>query len=211
MFTRRKAETMKKVAKGNFGYIRYERKKRLLRTLLLYAIPLIIYVTGYIQTGTNMNLLTIVAILGILPASRSMISVIMIFMQKPVPSDTYEAAKEAAGTLTGGYELIFTAYEHTSLVSALVVCGDHVVGYTPDAKTDPAYLEKHIAKNMAANGFPDVQVRIMKDFQKYQQRVRDIQKKQDQFREGLSFTPDSRYPDLGRDEVLYHHLLALCL
>ena len=62
---------MKKVKKGNYGYIRYERKKRLLVTLVMFAIPLVIYVTGYIQTKTRLNLFTFVAILGCLPASRS--------------------------------------------------------------------------------------------------------------------------------------------
>ena len=55
---------MKKVKKGNYGYIRYERKKRLLVTLVMFAIPLVIYVTGYIQTKTRLNLFTFVAILG---------------------------------------------------------------------------------------------------------------------------------------------------
>ena len=62
---------MKKVKKGNYGYIRYQRKKRLLVTLVMFAIPLVIYVTGYIQTKTRLNLFTFVAILGCLPASRS--------------------------------------------------------------------------------------------------------------------------------------------
>ena len=51
---------MKKVKKGNYGYIRYERKKRLLVTLVMFAIPLLIYVTGYIQTKTRLNLFTFV-------------------------------------------------------------------------------------------------------------------------------------------------------
>lgn len=118
---------MKKVKKGNYGYIRYERKKRLLVTLVMFAIPLVIYVTGYIQTKTRLNLFTFVAILGCLPASRSMVGLIMIFMQKPVGQEQYEREQKAAGSLLAGYEMIFTAYEHTTLVTALVICGAHVV------------------------------------------------------------------------------------
>ena len=55
---------MKKTKKGTYGYIRNERKRRLLITLASFAIPLIIYVTGYIQTKTRLNLFTFVAILG---------------------------------------------------------------------------------------------------------------------------------------------------
>ncbi len=202
---------MKKVTKGHYGYIKYERVKRLLVTTVLFVIPLVIYVTGYLQTKTRLNLFTFVAILGCLPACKSLVGLIMIFMQRPVPADTYEAAKKAAGDLTAGYELVFTTYEHTSPVSALIVCGDHVVCYTPDAKTEPAHLEKHITKILAANGFPDVQVKVMKEFKNYLQRVTDIRNKQDHLREGLHFTPDERYPQLSRDEVIYHTLLAICL
>ena len=49
---------MKKTKKGTYGYIRNERKRRLLITLASFAIPLIIYVTGYIQTKTRLNLFT---------------------------------------------------------------------------------------------------------------------------------------------------------
>ena len=202
---------MKKVKKGNRGYIRYEKIKRLLITLVMFLIPLVIYVTGYLQTGTRLNLFTFVAIMGCLPACKSMVGLIMILMQKSVSREIYEESKKAAGDLVSGYELIFTAYEHTTAVNALVVCGDQIVCYTPDEKADTGYLEKHISRIMAVNGFTEVQVKVFKELKKYQQRVSDICKRQDHYREGLTFTPDERYPDLSRDELIYHTLLAIAL
>ena len=133
---------MKKVKKGTFGYIKYQKKKTFLITFILFLIPLVIYVTGYIQTKTKLNLFTFVAILGCLPACKSLVGLIMIMMQKSIDTATYEAAKKANGNLVSGYELVFTAYEHTTPVNALLVCGDQVVCYTPDEKADTAYLEK---------------------------------------------------------------------
>lgn len=202
---------MKKVKKGTCGYIRYERKKRLLITVVLFAIPLMIFTTGYLQTKTRLNLFTFVAILGCLPACKSLVGLIMIFMQKPVAQEVYKEAANAAGDLAAAYELTFTAYEHTTPVSALAVCGDQIVCYTPDGKTDTAYLEKHISKILAANGFPDAQVKVMKELRPYLQRVTVLRERQEHYREGLSFTPDSRYPQLSRDEVVLHTLLAICL
>ena len=51
----------------------------------------------------------------------------------------------------------------------------------------------------------------MKDRKNYVNRVKDICAKQDYLREGLTFTPDSHYPDLTRDEMVLHILLAICL
>ncbi|MDO4322052.1 MAG: hypothetical protein Q4C61_05950 [Lachnospiraceae bacterium] len=202
---------MKKVKKGNWGYIKYQKKRTFLITFVMFLIPLTIYVTGYIQTKTRLNLFTFVAILGCLPACKSLVSLIMIMMQKPLSAENYEAARKANGDLVAGYELVFTAYEHTTPVNTLVVCGDQVVCYTPDEKTDEAYLEKHISKILTVNGYPSAQVRVMKDFRKYQQRAADICSRQEHYREGIEFTPDERYPDLSREELIYHTLLAISL
>ncbi|MCC8050608.1 MAG: hypothetical protein LIP10_08125 [Clostridiales bacterium] len=202
---------MKKVKKGNYGYIRYEKKRRFLTTLLMFALPIGIYVIGYVTVKSRLNLFTVIAILGCLPACRSMVGLIMMLMQKSMPQDRFEAIRDAAKGLTTGYELIITAYEHTSLVEAAVICGDQVVCFTPDAKTDPAYLEKHIHQNLSSNGFTDTDVKVMKELKPYLQRVTTLAQSPEKYREGLHFTPDERYPGLSREEVIYQILLALSL
>ena len=200
---------MKKVKKGTWGYIRYQKKRTFLITFVMFLIPLTIYVTGYIQTKTRLNLFTFVAILGCLPACKSMVGLIMIMMQKPVPSEIYEKARRANGDLVSGYELVFTAYEHPTPISTLIVCGDQVLCYTPDEKTDIPYLEKHITRILTVNGYPSAQVKVLNDFKKYLQRASDICMRQEHYWEGIEFTPDERYPYLSRDELIYHTLLAI--
>ncbi len=202
---------MKKVKKGTYGYIKYQKIRTFLITFVLFLIPLVIYVTGYIQTKTRLNLFTIVAILGCLPACKSLVALIMIMMQKSVPQDIYEQAKRANGDLVAGYELVFTAYEHTTPVNTLIICGDQIVCYTPDEKTDVAYIEKHITRILTVNGFPSVQVKVMKDLKKYLQRAGEIRSRQEHFREDIEFTPDERYPELSREELIFHTLLAISL
>lgn len=202
---------MKKVKKGNYGYLKYEKKKRLLVTLVLFLIPIVIYVSGYLYLKTTSSILTVVAIVGCLPACKSLVGLIMMMMQKPMPEEKYLEAKKAHGNLIGGYDLAVTAYEHTSPVNAFVVCGNHLVCYTPDEKTDCAYLERHIEKILAINNLSTVQVKVMKDFRQYLQRVSVLCEKQEHYREGIAFTPDERYPKLSREEVIYHTLLAISL
>ena len=202
---------MKKVKKGTYGYIRYAKCRTFLITFVLFAIPLVIYVTGYLQTKTRLNLFTFVAILGCLPACKSLVGLIMILMQRPMPEEQYKEARAAAGDLTAGYELVFTAYEHTTPVSALVVCGDQLVCYTPDGKADLAYIEKHLSRILTLNGFPSVQPKVMKEFRKYLQRVSELAGRAEHYREGIEFTPDERYPELSREELIFHTLLAISL
>lgn len=202
---------MKKRKKGCYGYIKYAKWKTLLITFVLFAIPLVIYVTGYIQTKTRLNLFTFVAILGCLPACKSLVGLIMIMMQKSMPADRYQEASAAIGDLVAGYELVFTAYEHTTPVNALIICGDQVVCYTPDEKADPGYLEKHLTRILTVNGFASAQPKVMKDFRKFLQRVSEIAKHAEHYREDIEFTPDERYPDLSREELILHTLLAISL
>ena len=202
---------MKKVKKGSYGYIRYAKIKTFLITFVLFAIPLVIYVTGYIQTKTRLNLFTFVAILGCLPACKSLVGLIMILMQKSMPEEKYREASAAAKDLVAGYELVFTAYEHTTPVNALVVCGDQLACYTPDEKTDLVYIEKHLSRILTVNGFPSVQPKVMKDFRKYLQRVSEIAGRAEHYREGIEFTPDERYPKLSREELILHTLFAISL
>ena len=49
---------MKKVNKGDYGYIRYEKKKRLLITVALFLIPLAAFLAAFLITGTKKNIIT---------------------------------------------------------------------------------------------------------------------------------------------------------
>ena len=67
---------MKKIQKGKPGYLNYKRKVEILRTVIYFVIVLAIFALGYWQTHTRLNLLTVVAILGCLPASKALVGVI---------------------------------------------------------------------------------------------------------------------------------------
>lgn len=202
---------MKKVKKGTAGYIRYEQKRRLLVTLAMFVLPIGLYIIGFVATKTNLNWLTFIAILGCLPACKSLVGLIMIFMQKPVKGEVLNKTVQAAGNLVSANELVFTAYEHNTPVNALVICGDQIVCYTPDQKTEIPYIEKHISKILAVNGFSSASVKVFKELKPYCQRVEHIRKNQEKYREGIKFTPDERYPELSREELILHTLYAISL
>ena len=61
---------MKKAEKGTPGYLDYKRKIEIIRTIIYFGIVVAVFLLGYFQTGTRLNLLTVVAVLGCLPASR---------------------------------------------------------------------------------------------------------------------------------------------
>ena len=60
-----------KIRKGDYGYIRREKKKRLLVTLGLFVLPAIVFIVGLVLAdGNKSNIFTVVAVVGCLPGCR---------------------------------------------------------------------------------------------------------------------------------------------
>ncbi len=201
---------MKRTPKGKAGYVRYEKIKRLLIMLLMFAIPIGIYISAYMITGTNRNIMTIVAIVGIVPAARFAVSWIMIMLCKDAAPGAVEATERIAGNLVHGYELTVTAYEGRMPLDAVVVCGNEIACLsTRGDKGQFAFMEKHISKILNSNNYFNSNVRIFSDLRHYEDRIRQLAADPEKYRNGISFTPDERYPDLGREDLIFHTIMAV--
>ena len=64
---------MKRIQKGTPGYLNYKKKVEILRTVLYFGIVIAIFLLGYFQAGTRLNLLTVVAILVCLPSAKALV------------------------------------------------------------------------------------------------------------------------------------------
>ncbi len=199
-----------KAKKGDFGYIKAQKKKRTLLTAGLFAIPVIIFITGLIQTGTRLNMFTFVAIMGCLPASRCAVGMVMMLLQKPAEEELYREVEERAGELTRAYELTVSAYEKNTPIDSLVICGYHVAGYTKSPKADTTFAEKHIKEILKGNGYR-ADVKIFKDKKPYLERVSMLAKQQKETEAEIPFIPDENYPDLSRSELVKHTIMAISL
>ena len=203
---------MKKVAKGKAGYVRYEKLKRFLIMLLMFAIPIGIYISAYMITGTNRNIMTIVAVVGIVPAARFAVNWIMIMMSRDAEPAAVETTEKIAGNLVHGYELTVTAYEGRMPLDAVVVCGNEVVCLsTKGDKSQFAFMEKHITKILNSNNYFNSNVRIIQDLKHYEDRIRQLAADPQKYREGITFKPDERYPDLSREQLIFHTIMAVSL
>ncbi len=201
---------MKKKPKGTYGYINYEKKKRILITLVLFAIPILIYVTGYLQTGTRKNLFTFVAIMGCLPASKCAVSMIVICMQKPMKAELYELFRRHVRDLTAVYETTVSSEKKNYPLPCIVICGQNVVCYSEDAKVDKEYLQQHIKKILQGNGYRS-NVKIFTEQKAFLRRVDELYVNRDEIEAAATFKPDERYPDATRDELVKSVLLCICL
>ncbi len=200
----------KRIKKGEFGYFKAEKKRRILITAALFVVPLFIFFSAWIYHGTRLTIWTVVATVGCLPACKSVVSLIMILMRRPLDEQLYRQIKSHQGELVMAYELYMTFYEKSGYIDAVAICGNDVAAYTSDPKTDASFLAAEAQKIVRKNGYK-VNIRILKDLKPFLDRLDSMNEHKSSLEEGIKFTPDERYPDLSRNELIKHTILALCL
>lgn len=166
----------KKVQKGSYGYLAYQKKASLIRTVLFFALSMAIYIMGIISTGSHKNLLTIVAVLGCLPACKSAVGTIMFFRASGCSETAREKISAYDDILTGFYDMYFTSYQKNFPISHMVLKGNIVCAYTENGKCDCNAGEKHLEQMLSQDGYKQMTVKIFDNLNKYIDRLGQLSK-----------------------------------
>ncbi len=172
--------------KGTKNYLKTQKKYEIVRTVLYFAISLTLFAAGYIQTGERANLLTIVAVLGCLPASKSAVNAIMFCrfkgcseeaaakIEELMPCESKTDNSNAAPNLPNLYDSVFTSYQKTYVVAHLAVRGNTICGYSEDKNFAEIEFYKHITDILKLDGHKEVTVKIFTDLPKYRNRLEQM-------------------------------------
>ncbi len=201
---------MLKSRKGEWGYFRSQRIRRLLITMVLFAIPITILITGALYFGSKRNVMTIVAMIGLIPASMSLVNLIMFLMRRSLPEEEYRTLKAHEGNLTVAYEMYMTSEKQNALIDCLVICGNEVVGLVTDKKTDRRFAKDHLTKMLRADGM-QVSVNMLDDIRKFTDRMDTLNARADELRSGIRFTERQGYEGYGREDLIRHFALNYSL
>lgn len=163
-----------KAVKGTFGYLDVQKKRVFLRTIIYFVIPLSLLAAGIISTGSRKNLLTVVAILGCLPACKSLVNLILYCRTRGCSDAAHEALVLREDGLKGMYDLYFTSYKQNFAVSHMVVCGKNLCGFAEDPGCDAKACKEHLETMLKQGGCKDMTVKIFTDLPKYCERLRQL-------------------------------------
>ena len=164
------------VKKGRYGYIRNHRAVAAVRTLLFFAVSISLYVIGYETTGTNRNLLTIVAVLGCLPACKSAVNLILFLRASGCSEALWRELAPYDDKLTVFYDMYFTSYQKNFALSHMALKGGILYGLTENPKCDPAEAQKHLEQMIQQEGIKNVTVKIVSDSADYIDRLGRLEK-----------------------------------
>ncbi|WP_026528851.1 hypothetical protein [Butyrivibrio sp. VCD2006] len=166
---------MKKVAKGNFGYIEYNRKFAAIRTIVALIICLIIFFTGLIIYHSNKSAFSIIAALGCLPTGLSAVNMIMYMKAHPCSKEAYDIIESHRNGLLIRYDLEMTSYEENYSIAAATVLDKNVVCFTENKALDVANCEKHIRNQISQSGYSNYTVKVFKDINAFCTRLDQLE------------------------------------
>lgn len=182
--------------KGDYEYASYHKKTELIKTLIMFALPIGIYITGYVTTHSNKNLLTVVAVLGMLPASKCLVSLIMNLRVKVLPGEARQEIDEHIHDIKGLYNLYFTSYDNNFYLAHTIVLDNSLIGYTTDSKFNDKKFKEHMEKHIQLEGLDGILIKVFNDKNAYIKRLDEINNSQ---------------TDKKSNEKLYNLLLSISL
>ncbi len=164
-----------KYTKGDYLYLQNKKKVEIVKTIVFFALSAALYIAGYVTTGSNKNYLTIVAVLGCLPASKSAVSMIMYLRAKGCSEKVHETIAQKFGEKTGAYNLYFTSYDKNYDMSHVFVKGMTIIAFTENSKLAEAGFEDHIKTVLNRDAIKGVNIKVYKELDKYLTRMEQMQ------------------------------------
>lgn len=164
---------MKKTKKGQYGYIKYQKKIEIVKTIFMILLSVGVYRIGIYSTGSNENLLTFVAVLGCLPMAKFCVNAIMFSRAKGCSKELHERLmNENLNPLY--FDLYFTSAKSNFQVSALEYKKKSLIMISEDEKIDVTKAEEHIKTVLANCGYSGVTVKLFIEPEKFVQRLKEL-------------------------------------
>lgn len=153
--------------KGQPYYLKTQRFYELARALITFGISACLFLTGYLQTGSRANLLTIVAVLGCLPASKSLVSAVMFFRYAGCEKNVVEEILPHTEELVNGFDFVFTASNASFVIPHLAVRDKSICVLAVDKDFPEQAFVRHLKEHLALDGEKEISVCVIRSLPTY--------------------------------------------
>lgn len=160
--------------KGDIGYLNNVKKREWIKCSIQWGLVIGLLVVGFITTETKLNWLTFVAILGCLPASKTLVGVIVKLPIKSLDKAKIEQIESASKLLTTSYDVILTNKDKIMPISCIVISGTTVYGYATSGKVGPNEAANYMKSFLGQNDCGNVNVKVFQEFVPFLSRVEGL-------------------------------------
>lgn len=157
--------------KGTYQYIKKQTITELIKTFLLFAMAFGIYFIGLINLGTNKSLWSIIAVLGLLPASKSLVGLIMLLRYRSLNADLYAELAAASKEHDVLFENVLTTSKKSYFVPVIFCLNNNLIGYCENSKDSNKELTAHINNVLNNALIKGITVKIFNTKEEYLQRA----------------------------------------
>lgn len=173
---------MEKIQKGKYGYLNSKRKTETIKSLLMFALVFAIFIVGYISTGTKKNLLTVVAVVSVLPAAKQLTTTVLYYKYPSQSAEAHERIAKEIKNITSVYDIVITSYDKITELLHVAIMGKTIIGFSQKEKTNEKEAADFIKNTLERNGHKGVSVKIYKDENAYIIRLKEMQENLDKER-----------------------------
>lgn len=163
---------MKKIDKGQLGYIDLKKKQRGIVTGAGFFLVAVLFFIGFLSTGTRNNIMTVFSILTVLPVAKFAVGFFMLLPFQSLKEEEYRKIVKASGTAFVLAELMITSREKVLPTDYMVVQNGNVCGFTRKGY-DTDYAARFIADNLRSNGVK-ASVHIFREEKQFLKRAGEL-------------------------------------
>lgn len=185
-----------KTEKGQLCYINAKKKSYLIWSVMEFGAVAALVILGYLRTGTKLNLMTVFAVIGCLPAAKMLVEYITMAPYKSIETVKYYEIEQKAELLTKVYDLVLTGNDNVMHVDTIVISGYTVCGYASNLKTDEVETARYIKDMLQKNHVEKVTVKIFHDYTAFLSRA-----------EGMNNIATVEHPDTRKKEEKIKQLI----
>ncbi len=167
--------------KGQPGYLAGQKKLQVIKTIVYYAAILAVFLAGLLTTHTRLNLLTIAAVVGALPAGKQTVLLVMYLREKVLLMGTErELADKLRNSLPDTdrdyflYELIPSTKERTYPLECVFVYRQGIAACCLKPGTDLPSAQKAIRRKLEEQSVPNPSVQIFPTVAAFAGKVKEL-------------------------------------
>lgn len=190
-----------KYNKGESGYLQEKQKRAWIYVILFAAVIAALLVIGILIWGSNQNILTVAAIVMVLPAARFGVNLIMLAPKKPSDAAVIRETEKTAPDLMRLYDMVIGTSKKPVGTGAIVISDSALCIYETQKDTDVDFLTNQV-NNFLHGDSIFISVNVYNDRTKFMNRIAFLQQ---------SLEKSGKQLRTERVEKIRNSLCAMCL
>lgn len=164
-----------KYTKGQINYLNESKKQAFILCMVQWGLIIALIVAGILIFDKFINVLTIIAVLGIYPALKSLAKVLLKKKFKTMSDEILFQLDEAREFMTVVYHPILTSRDKLMGFECVVISGSTVLGYSSYEEVDLEFATAFIRTILTKHRVDCGNIKLFSEFKPFMDRVEGLQ------------------------------------